>query len=171
VICSAPPGPPSARGHPFFGRFDWRIHFPNRRPLRVVANPQSTSLQPSRPNSELLSSNFDQFFVSTLGSAKKRLGASDLTRGFARAFVAIPAIWNFGTRKAGQVVREASIQITKWLIVCCPCLAWRTTPNRTLLPRLKKYDQRFSSSARAALAAKNCPYYALTFPPCRRRLE
>src|SRR5260370_21972629 len=33
------------------------------------------------PNSELPSSNLDQFFVSTLGCAKQRLGASDLTRG------------------------------------------------------------------------------------------
>src|SRR6266849_4707758 len=33
------------------------------------------------PNSELPSSNLDQFFVSPLGGAKKRLGASDLTRG------------------------------------------------------------------------------------------
>ncbi len=33
------------------------------------------------PNSELPGSNLDQFFVSTLGGAKKRLGASDLTRG------------------------------------------------------------------------------------------
>ena len=33
------------------------------------------------PNSELPSSNLDQFFVPPLGAAKKRLGASDLTRG------------------------------------------------------------------------------------------
>src|SRR5260370_8857804 len=32
------------------------------------------------PNSELPSSNLDQFFVSPLGGAKKRLGASDLTQ-------------------------------------------------------------------------------------------
>src|SRR5712691_5667960 len=43
-------------------------------------------MQPERarrncPNSELPSSNLDQFFVSPLGGAKKRLGASDLTRG------------------------------------------------------------------------------------------
>jgi hypothetical protein len=55
--------------------------------------------------SELPSSNFDQFFVSTLGSAKKRLGASDLTRGFARAFVLIPASWNFDKFQTSNSLR------------------------------------------------------------------
>ena len=41
------------------------------------------------------------------GGAKKPLGASDLTRGFARAFVLTSESWNFGTAKVGQVARES----------------------------------------------------------------
>jgi hypothetical protein len=51
------------------------------------------------------SSNFHQFLVSTLGAAKQRLGASDLTRGFARAFVLTSDSWNFGTAKGANLVR------------------------------------------------------------------
>src|SRR5713226_579390 len=43
--------------------------------------PLSERARRNCPNSELPSFNLDQFFVSPLGGAKKRLGASDLTRG------------------------------------------------------------------------------------------
>ncbi len=69
-------------------RADWTVcgecisgSIAHRKGAMIPASGGAATTNTKSPNSELPSSNLDQFFVSPLGGAKKRLGASDLTRG------------------------------------------------------------------------------------------
>src|SRR5712692_3401535 len=114
-------------------------------------------MQPERarrncPNSELPSSNLDQFFVSPLGGAKKRLGASDLTRGLHGHSCLRVRVGTLELPKRDKSIAKLQIRApSKWQ------LRRRLMPVADLLKENAKGDKPFhsSSSARFALRKLN----------------
>ncbi len=80
------------------------------------------------PNSELPSFNLDQFFVSPLGGAKKRLGASDLTRGLHGHSCLRVRVGTLELPKRDKSI--AKLQIVPLAVTCPACARNRNAARR-----------------------------------------